>query len=201
MKNFSRRQFLVATPAFLFGIAAHAELSVGQKKIDQKWLSEIKRLPGILVGSKNKEDVVANIFFDPNCKGSAELWRMLYPSTVSSHQLITKWIPVAYMNSSSAPKAASILSKDSIDELTANFSKFDFSRQMGGSSEKLVSDEMEKLLGKNYASWNQLGDATPLLVFKTNDGSVIRQIGLPSARVLRLMMSSWSSGRLENFSR
>lgn len=74
-------------------------------------------------------------------------------------------------------------------KLAVDFKKFDRSRRQGASSIAVVSDELSAMLKRIEGRWTQLGEATPLLIWRDKSDQVMQQIGLPPEDYLRRILS------------
>lgn len=118
------------------------------------------------------------VIFDANCPYCARLYLKLkreYP------EVPVRWVPIAYLVTSSAPRAAAILdSQNPQASLDRNFVHYvyDWKKSHGGYP---IPDAPSGVLPPaNVAlkkSWLQWGGATPMIVVRNADGNTIRFLG------------------------
>lgn len=166
--------------------------------VASKW-PHLASLPGIDVKALPDDMLQALVFFDPNCPVCARLWLALYGAGSSSKGLATRWIPVAYFNSRSLAKAASILTEASPVALARNFSAFDFKERRGAAPEGEITGRLRSQLRLNEAAWQALAPATPLIVYRNGEGQVLMQTGMPPRAKLDSMLASMRPARLPSF--
>jgi len=191
-RKFLQHSFVLLASYFSFDLKkGHAfEQAHGLRRVSSSLWNELARLPGVMIAdTKQTLPLQMQIFFDPNCPWCADLWKLIYPD-IKQAAYHTYWIPVAYMHKNSAGKIASILKHPSPSQsLDSNFKKFDRSRRQGASSIAVVSDELSAMLKRIEGRWTQLGEATPLLIWRDKSDQVIQQIGLLPEDYLRRILS------------
>jgi thiol:disulfide interchange protein DsbG len=124
------------------------------------------------------------VFADPNCIFCYHFYRMAEP-LVSSGQLQLRWVMVAFLQSSSAPKAAAILAAtDPRAALHADEDRFDVTHESGGIAPARAQDEaLQDLLQAHGSVLDLIGAGsvgTPTLLYRDAQGHWAAQIGLPS---------------------
>ena len=110
------------------------------------------------------------VFYDPNCPFSAKLWQASFSGNPFA-DVPAIWIPVAYLTDTSLGKAAALLRFGSKANLSRNFTAFPAAN--AGAIAPVTPLDAERLaLGRAKTAWNQLGQGTPALVFRSNNGQV-----------------------------
>jgi thiol:disulfide interchange protein DsbG len=120
------------------------------------------------------------VLFDPNCPYCSVAWKALRPYIGAG--LEVRWVPVAYLQSDSAPKAAAILgAKDPLAALKSNEESFDAKAHEGGiPAAASVPDAVAGVLKHNEELMGRLGSsATPTFVWIGADKEIQTQAGLP----------------------
>ncbi|RZI44336.1 hypothetical protein EGT07_02620 [Herbaspirillum sp. HC18] len=156
-----------------------AQAEEGQSKLPANMWPEFKTLTGIKVADESTALVQLIVLFDANCPHCAKLWSRLYGKESRHRGITSLWVPVAYMGNDSAGKAAQLLTSNSLASLAENFEKFDFDHRRGAAIPINVSHALKLSLDRNTRTWQKLMAATPLLIYRTKDGAVFTQIGLP----------------------
>jgi len=116
---------------------------------------------GIDVGQIMAKDVVY-VFFDPQCPHCAALWQAAKPVLGEVHMV---WIPVAFLNSLSAPQGAALLAapeaQAALDAHETKVTAFDY-----GSMPAKVSPELIAKVKANTKLWLSVGaDAVPYVLY------------------------------------
>ncbi|WP_265300242.1 hypothetical protein [Verminephrobacter eiseniae] len=119
------------------------------------------------------------VFFDPNCPHCATLWFMSMDGH-PFHDLPSIWIPVAYLEKNSLDKSAAILRGGRKEDLQRNFSNHDRQQRLGGIPGVKPTLAERSALSAAKTLWIELGAATPLLLYRTRQGSAKVFIGLSS---------------------
>jgi thiol:disulfide interchange protein DsbG len=124
------------------------------------------------------------VFADPNCIFCYHFYKMAEP-LVSSGQLRLRWVMVAFLQSSSAPKAASILAaSDPRAALHADEDRFDVTNESGGIAPAQSQDKvLQDVLQQHGSILDVIGAGsvgTPTLLYRDAQGRWSAQIGLPS---------------------
>jgi thiol:disulfide interchange protein DsbG len=181
------------------GRAARAAQSMreGQAPLEAGRFKSLLELAPIHVGAPN--DLAHLIaFFDPNCPWCAKLWTRLYGN---ANALASAWIPVPYMKSSSAGRAAAILRASvPATALAANFASYDARAKTGGIEPVPdVSASERSRFSRYIAAWAALTPATPLMVYVNGDGLTYRQVGLPPQDAFDALLRDLPSGKLSAF--
>lgn len=144
-------------------------------------------LAGIDTGPENAKKRML-VYFDPNCPVCARQWAALRPYM---DRVRIRWIPVAYLDASSARRAAGLLSEpDPAAALAANEQAFDFDAGKGGYlSEREPPESAVEQVQRNTRSAMKAGDlaGTPTLGFELVRGKrYYRMLGLLDAEALRV---------------
>jgi thiol:disulfide interchange protein DsbG len=124
------------------------------------------------------------VFADPNCIFCYHFYKMAEP-LVSSGQLQLRWVMVAFLQSSSAPKAAAILAAtDPRAALHADEDRFDVTHESGGIAPAQGQNKaLQDLLQAHGSVLDVIGAGsvgTPTLLYRDAQGHWGAQIGLPS---------------------
>jgi thiol:disulfide interchange protein DsbG len=124
------------------------------------------------------------VFADPNCIFCYHFYKMAEP-LVSSGQLQLRWVMVAFLQSSSAPKAAAILAAtDPRAALHADEDGFDVAHESGGIAAAAAQDKaLNDVLQAHGSVLDAIGSGsvgTPTLLYRDAQGHWAAQIGLPS---------------------
>lgn len=169
-------------------------------RIDESIWRQALRLGGVDV-SAGVERLRMLIFFDPDCPYCADLW--VHLQTLGSPMDGVRWVPVAYYDSSSRARAATILSgSHSAASLDLNFRRYDRSTRSGAAA--LMSPIPESLAGsikRNTAFWAGLGAMTPLILYRKKNGEVWRFQGSPDHSSLAEIDSDIAPAELDSIAK
>ena len=140
---------------------------------------ELEKAEVIVEGAKDAKSVLY-VFFDPNCLYCHLTWKALQPYEKVGLQV--RWVPVAYQKPSSVGRAAAIMqASDRTAALRENEVKYDEAHFDGGI--KPVDKPQAPLtvqLQANTQLMQKFGvPATPVLVWKDNNGNVQLKPGVP----------------------
>ena len=144
-------------------------------------------LPGIDTGPADAHKRMV-VYFDPHCPVCARQWAVLRPYM---DEVRIHWVPVAYIDASSARVAAAILSApDPAAALAANEQAFDFGAGKGGyqPDHQPPASAIEQVK-QNTRSATRSGDmsGTPTLGFELIRGKRhYRMVGLLDADAARV---------------
>ncbi|WP_280153630.1 thioredoxin fold domain-containing protein [Piscinibacter sp. XHJ-5] len=121
------------------------------------------RASGFTVGSMMAANTVY-VFFDPTCPHCATLWTQSKPLAT---KLKMVWIPIGWLQKSSAPQAATILSaRDPAAAMAENEASV-LERRGGITVASSLSDEALARVKANTELFNKIGEeSVPLIVFK-----------------------------------
>lgn len=182
----NRRRFLTASVSALTLVAApaaRAEILQGRsakmhgQRDRNMWLA-VQRLAGVRLAKPG--DLVQIIFFiDLNCPACAELWQWF--DTPKRRELASRWIPVAYMDKTSAGRAIAFLgASDPYAALLQNYSNFDYENRRGNLAEApQPSLQEQSAIRRNTRFWrSSLFGSTPLILYRNNDGTYWQLLGL-----------------------
>ena len=144
-------------------------------------------LPGIDTGPVDAQKRMV-VYFDPHCPVCARQWAVLRPYM---DEVRIHWVPVAYIDASSARVAAAILSApDPAEALAANEQGFDFVAGKGGyRPDRQPPDSAIERVKHNTRSATKSGDmkGTPTLGFELMRGKRhYRMVGLLDANAARV---------------
>jgi len=117
------------------------------------------------------------VFFDPNCPFCHAAWSAL--QAYEKKGLQVRWIPVAYLRDSSAPKAAAMLEAE---DRTAAFRRImaDFGADDGKWNGRPVGPDSVAALKANAALMSRFGfRGTPSFVYRDAEGVVQVKNGMP----------------------
>jgi thiol:disulfide interchange protein DsbG len=140
------------------------------------------------------------VFFDPNCPWCAQLWKTLYATTPPSPHA-SAWIPIAYLNESSSGKALAIQrAADPGKALADNFERFDPVARSGGIEPAGDPSPRERERQQNSNSaWQSLFPASPLMVYRSQDGETYVQVGMPDADDFAALVAELPPGKLSTY--
>jgi thiol:disulfide interchange protein DsbG len=177
----SARAGLSAAIGFSIAVSAAA----ATETVDRKIWEDVLSLQAIGAPRGNAR---ISVFCDPNCPYCAELWTQIENDKRVAQ--LMRWIPVAYLDSSSAGRAGALL--ESVDQgkaLRENFRNYSFASRRGGINALThIQPSTQALLRKNTMTWRSLGGLTPLFFYRDTDGETRRQSGLPTSEVLRTIL-------------
>ena len=139
---------------------------------------------GHLINEGRTTAPVLYVFADPNCIFCYRFYGMAEP-LVSSGELQLRWVMVAFLQSSSAPKAAAILAaSDPRAALHADEDRFDVTHESGGVTPAQAQDKaLQDVLQAHGSILDAIGSGsvgTPTLLYRDAHGHWASQIGLPS---------------------
>ena len=140
---------------------------------------DLEKAEVITEGVKDAKSVLY-VFFDPNCFYCNLTWKALQPYEKAGLQV--RWVPVAYQKPSSVGRAAAIMeSHDRVAALRENEVNYDRAHFDGGIKPR---DKPQALLTAQLQANTELMrkfgvPATPLLVWKDNNGNVQIKPGVP----------------------
>jgi len=139
---------------------------------------------GHLINEGRSTAPLLYVFADPNCIFCYHFYKMAEP-LVSSGKLQLRWVMVAFLQSSSAPKAAAILAAtDPRAALHADEDRFDVTHESGGIAPAQAHDKsLQDLLRAHVSVLDVIGAGsvgTPTLLYRDAQGRWAAQIGLPS---------------------
>jgi thiol:disulfide interchange protein DsbG len=122
------------------------------------------------------------VFADPNCSFCYRFYKMAEP-LVSSGHLQIRWVMVAFLQSSSVPKATAILSApDPRAALHLDEDRFDTEHEAGGIAASRSQDKaLQEVLQAHASAMDAVGGVgTPTLLYRNEKGHWAAQVGLPS---------------------
>lgn len=137
------------------------------------------------------------VFFDPNCPYCATLWFLpIYGKPF--YDLPSVWIPVAYLNQSSLNKSAACMRGGKKEDLHNNFSNYDRQQRQGRIAGVEPTQAERSTLDSTKKLWTGLGGGTPMLAYRTLQGTAQVFIGLHSEKymtdLIRTMVLPASAG-------
>ena len=122
------------------------------------------------------------VFADPNCSICYRFYKMAEP-LVSSGRLQLRWVMVAFLQASSAPKATAILSaRDPRGALHADEDRFDTAHEAGGITPSPAQDKaLQDVLRAHLSAMDSIGGiGTPTLLYRDEQGHWAVVVGLPT---------------------
>lgn len=140
---------------------------------------ELEKAEVVTEGAKDANSVLY-VFFDPNCFYCNLTWKALQPYEKAGLQV--RWVPVAYQKPSSVGRAAAIMeSPDRVAALRENEVNYDRAHFDGGIKPMdKPQAQLTAQLQANTELMRKFGvPATPLLVWKDNNGNVQIKTGVP----------------------
>jgi len=123
------------------------------------------------------------VFADPNCSFCYRFYKMAEP-LVSSGRLQLRWVMVAFLQSSSAPKATAILSaRNPLGALHQDEDRFDTAHEAGGIAPARSQDKgLQQVLQAHASAMDAIGaNGTPTLLYRDGQGRWGAVIGLPTS--------------------
>lgn len=118
---------------------------------------------GFTVGSFMSANTVY-VFFDPQCPHCGHLWQASVPL---QKKIKFVWVPVAWINASSLPQGAALLTAANPTELMTEHETSLLSGKGGISAPASVDSEIEKAIKANTALLNSFGaESVPFVVAK-----------------------------------
>ncbi len=140
---------------------------------------ELEKAEVITEGAKDAKSVLY-VFFDPNCFYCNLTWKALQPYEKAGLQV--RWVPVSYQKPSSVGRAAAIMeAPDRAAALRENEVNYDKPHFDGGI--KPMDKPQAPLTAQLQANTQLMRKfgvpATPLLVWKDNNGNVQLKPGVP----------------------
>lgn len=116
------------------------------------------------------------VFFDPQCPHCARLWGA---STALQKKVKFVWIPVAFINASSAPQGAALLTAADPATRMAEHEKSILAGQGGLSAPSSVAPETEQAIKKNTRLFNNLGlESVPFVIARNaRTGQTVSRAG------------------------
>lgn len=145
-----------------------------------------KQAKGFTVGAFMSANTVY-VFFDPQCPHCGHLWQ----ASVPLHKKIKfVWVPVAWINASSLPQGAALLTATNPLELMTEHETSLLSGKGGISAPASVTPEIEKSIKANTALLNSFGaESVPFVVAKNarTDQTVSRNGALSTAALAELI--------------
>jgi len=144
------------------------------------------RANGFTVGRKGP---LLTVFIDPNCIYCHKFYAQIMP-LVKAGRVRVRFIPVAFLKSSSAGKSAALLTaKDPAAALAKNEKGFDIAREEGGVTP--VANPSAAVQAKVKTNTELLAKAgqvaTPTLLYCNRQGKPVLLQGLPKGTVSRMM--------------
>lgn len=122
------------------------------------------------------------VFADPNCSVCYRFYTMAEP-LVSSGRLQLRWVMVAFLQSSSAAKATTILaSRDPRGTLHRDEDRFDTTHEAGGVEAARSQDKaLQAVLQAHLSAMDAVGGiGTPTLLYRDERGRWAAIVGLPT---------------------
>ena len=156
----------------------------------QAFWNRAMALPGIDTGPVDASKRMV-VYFDPHCPVCAKQWQVLRPYL---QQVRIHWVPVAYMDASSARVAAAMLdATDPVAALTTNEQNFDSKANKGGYQPSAApSAARVAQVERNTRLARQAGDlmGTPTLGFELLRGQrYYRMTGLLESDAARIAVA------------
>ncbi len=137
---------------------------------------------GHLISEGSATAPLLYVFADPNCSICYRFYRMAEP-LVSSGKLQLRWVMVAFLQSSSAAKAAAILSaRDPRTALHADEDRFDTVHEAGGIAPAPSQQKgLQQVLQAHLSAMDAVGGiGTPTLLYRDAHGHWAAVVGLPT---------------------
>lgn len=141
---------------------------------------------GFTVGSMMSAQAVY-VFFDPQCPHCAHLWEASVPL---QKKLKFVWMPVAFINASSAPQGVALLSAADPAARMAEHEASILAGKGGTSASSSAAPEMEKAVRNNTQLFNNLGlESVPFVIARNaRTGQTVTRTGaLDTAALAELL--------------
>ena len=136
----------------------------------------VTQAKGFTVGSTMSAHTVY-VFFDPQCPHCGHLWQA---STPLHNKVKFVWIPVAWINTSSLPQGAALLTSANPTELMTAHEASLLAGKGGISAPANVPSEIEQSIKANTKLLNSFGaESVPFIV--TKDASTGKTVGRDGA--------------------
>ena len=137
---------------------------------------------GFTVGSFMSANTVY-VLFDPQCPHCGHLWQASIPL---QKKIKFVWIPVAWINPSSLPQGAALLTAANPGELMTEHETSLLSGKGGIAAPASISPEIEKSIKANTALLNSFGaESVPFVVAKNvTTGQMVSRAGALSTAAL-----------------
>ena len=168
----------LALAALLFGACSQQE-NPGAAPSSKQELSVqtvVTQAKGFTVGSIMSAHTVY-VFFDPQCPHCGHLWQA---STPLHNKVKFVWIPVAWINASSLPQGAALLTAANPTELMTAHEESLLAGKGGISAPTSVSSDTEQSIKANTKLLNSFGaESVPFIV--TKDASTGKTVGRDGA--------------------
>lgn len=166
----------LTAPSEFFTESTHQQLVMINKSWDQA-----RHLPGVMTGPKRGPVIM--VFFDPNCPFCARLWKRIHEKYAN---LIVKWIPVAFVHSTSLGMAARILStKDPQKALAFNEDHYHFTTERGGLLPLYpIPPKLAAAIKHNTRFWRKRFGVTPTILYPLSRSDAWVFLARPSHRAL-----------------
>lgn len=191
---------LLAAPALRAEILKGPSAKMHGQRDRAVWQAA-NRLTGVTL-AKPGDQIQVVFFVDLNCPACAELWRWF--NTPERRKWATRWVPVAYMNSTSRDRAIALLrAADPYVALAQNYgSGFEFDARIGALPVAASSSLKEQsALRANTRFWHgALFGTTPLSIYRNNDGTYWQLLGLFADEEMNRYFSSLGKAMLEPYS-
>lgn len=156
----------------------YSEQYIPKPDFEGMWAS-LEKAPVVLTGAKGAAvKVVVYAFLDPNCGYCHYAWKAFKPYEKAGLQV--RWLPVAFLNATSAQKAAAIMQAA---DPTGALDKHEQNYAGGGIDIQglVVKDDTRAKLETNSRLMKAFGfNGTPAIVYRdSRTGKVIAKNGMP----------------------
>lgn len=180
---------LAGGAALALGASLSATAQEGQKTLPASEWQRLRALPGITVPAPQPGGGQLVVFFDPNCPACAHLWGELHGKYRGQRNVAVHWVPVAYMKKDSLDRATALIEAGTPQALQRNYEQFNHHLRQGAVPPSRPTPYTTAVVKGNRAVWEKLAPATPLIVFRTRDGQVRTQVGVPAQAALDHLLS------------
>ena len=179
----------------------YAEKYVPKPKFSQEF-KQLEQINAVHEGSSKKNNHILYVFFDPNCIFCHLLWKAVQP--YEKVGLEVRWVPVAFLKSSSIGRAAAIMTVP--DPLTAfRENESNYANDNGGITPlSHISAQFRTTIANNNQLMNAFrSNGTPTLVWKDEKGHIQVLSGMPSLsdlpKIINLPMQANHDPELNRF--
>jgi thiol:disulfide interchange protein DsbG len=138
---------------------------------------------GFTVGSMMTANTVY-VMFDPQCPHCGHLWEQSIPLQTKVKFV---WMPVAFINSKSAPQGAALLAAANPAEAMAAHEASILAGTGGTAASSSIPDDVDSAIQHNTALFNRMGaDSVPQIIAKNQTtGEVVTHTGALETDALR----------------
>lgn len=170
-----------------------------------------QQLPGIWVDFSSeskpaKRAVQMIFFFEPNNHFDARLWQMMYGKDGIGKQVVSYWIPIAYLKGEerdSAGKVFSLLRSGKASDLAHNFDDFDFKKKSGAAepqpgTPKVLEQRLKNSNELLLRLTEEIG-GTPFFLYRDDRGRIVKHEAMATDDSLRDALNALGKAELGQY--